>query len=224
MKMDTKGIDPRIILSERFRSAQEVMDHGFQIVGSGITFPGDGVKFTGAAGQRLVLPQCPNNSLLPTAWSVHISFTPAFVKGISGTYAFYTQETGHGGLYITANETFRANVIGISSSAGGAAPGYADWSPYWRDLTKNYVSYTIYNGAQIMWINGVQVSRGYVGSVMPPTTSNIARALVVGCFASAGSFGNVFNGTIHAIDWFNTTMTIEDHLDFMHNDTYSEIF
>lgn len=221
MKMDTKGIDPRIILSERFRSAQEVTDRGFQIVGNGITFPGDGVKFTGAAGQRLVLPQTPSRALALMSFSAHVSFTPGFAKADNADRYVFGQDPA-GGFFLW------------SPSVGGlftAMPG--DWwkvsgaatvvREVWREYEKNHVSYSLRNGELRLWMNGVQVGTAS-SSPLPAAGSFVNLPLIVGASGGGTGFAGVWIGTIHAIDWFSTTMTIEDHLDFMHNDTYSEIF
>lgn len=223
MKLDTKHPDTRIILSERFRSRQEVMDHGFQIVGNGITFPGDGVKFTGAAGQRLVLAQSPSKSLMLTAFSAQVCFTPAWdVNEVAAnSYVLWDQEPniGYAGFSIWANLCPYSAPGDVYKCSSNAATTRAAWKQY----TKNCLSYSITNGTQRAWLNGVQIATASI-SPMPAATSNIARGLNIGCNGSATGYTSVFNGTIHSIDWLSTTTTLEDHLDFMHNDTFSEVF
>lgn len=219
--MDTKGIDPRIILSERFRSAQEVMDHGFQIVGSGITFPGDGVKFTGAAGQRLTIAMSPSSSLYLDACSVHTAFSPNFPFDSDPTQRrLWAQDTNHG--FLTIVPTDKIYICFPNSNAIGLSVPYNSWVAVMRQGQKNYLSYSLKNGEQTAWLNGVQVSVQTNNNITP--TSPVARTLHIGCNASEGAYNCNFIGTIHHISWYSKTMTIEDHLDFMHNDTYSEIF
>lgn len=221
MKMDTKGIDPRIILSERFRSAQEVMDHGFQIVGSGITFPGDGVKFDSSivTTDRLNSLSTPNRAMRLTEFSAHTSFTPEFSISSGVQRHLWTQDPNYGFCAFTPGGVLYIAVPGGSNVVNIS---YANWSAAIRLNKRNWMSYSIKNGEQNVWLNGVLIGSG-TANVMPPANSALARPLYIGNDAKATP-SNPWHGTIHQITWLNTTMTIEDHLDFMHNDTYSEIF
>lgn len=221
MKMDTKHPDTKIILSENFRSRQEVMDHGFQVVGSALRFNGDGVTFTGASGNRLYLPACPSASILMNQFSCNMVFTPGWNSSSTAGNTFFEQDgnIGYCSYYPTIDMYCSHPGYGyrIATSATNV-------KTYLRYGQKNYLSYLISNGSQKLWLNGTQIASTTTAGIMPYSGSNVLKGLVIGSSSAAAGYANPVNGTIHNLQWLNTTMTIEDHLDFMHNDTYSEIF
>lgn len=221
MKMDTIGIDSKIILNERFRSAQEVMGHGFQIVGSALRFNGDGVTFTGVAGNRLYLPASPAATTLMLEFSTHISFTPGWDSSSTAAQTIFEQDGNYG--YCTYYPT-------IDLYCAPPGWGYRISSPAatvkanLRYGMKNLLSYSIKNGEQKIWLNGTQIASTTSAGIMPTPGVNILRGLVIGSASATAGYAGPFNGTIHHVQWNSKTMTLEEHLDFMHNDTYSEVF
>lgn len=209
----------RCILREQFRNAQEVQDRGYVINGTGITFPGNGVRFTGAAGQRLVLPRTPSRTLGLRAFSAHVAFTPEFAKTDAAKRVLFDLDSlgyvwwwPEAALYCAApGDSWKVAASNTSVNA------------VWRDYARNYLSYTITNGAQSIWLNGSLLATSNV-SPMPAAKSFQALSATVGAYSLGGGHLAVFNGTIHEIAWFDTTMTLEEHLDWMQGDTYSEVW
>lgn len=222
-----KLISPRVagdraILRERFRSAQEVQDRGYVINGSGITFPGDGVRFTGAAGQRLVLDLAPSRTVGLTSFSAHCCFTPQFNPDDGATHCIWTMNPNYAWLWVALwAGGILAGPPGESFRSTGAPAAVL---AVWRGGNKNWLTYSITNGSQQMFLNGVLVGSSSTAGIMPASGGHLAAALVVGSAGSLSGYNTVWTGTIHEIAWFDTTMTLEDHLDWMQGDTYREVW
>lgn len=217
----------RCILREQFRSAQEVQDRGYVIMGSGITFPGNGVRFTGAAGQRLALPQWPARSQMLSAMSGHCCFTPEFAKDGAGLFMVWAGRRPSdpalnvGNLYLDPSGASYGIYATITGTSFGGAGAQATVRSAWLDFGRNYLSWSVRDGQQLVWLNGVLVGTDTGTKPLPAAASAVAAELMIGC---GRQYNYVFNGTIHEITWFDAAMTLEEHLDWMQQDTYSEVW
>lgn len=218
-----------LIARWQFRDAAEVQDQGFVINGAGITFPGDGVRFTRTPGQRLVLERYPSRAIMLTAFSGHCVITPDFAKDAAGTYNIWTGDwpaspsANGGSLYI-----YPTSATSLYSTIAGSSFGpnalQAAVRAQWRDFARNYISWSVRDSEQLLWMNGVLIGSLTAVKPLPAATSKDPFSLVIGAGGAGVSYSSVFLGTIHRIDWYERTMTAEEHANLMQGDTYSEVW